>query len=271
MHEADLTHKPTFTQTNICAAGDLASNPEGVPRSRPVLNNTNKPLTVALVNQKGGVGKTTLAYHLAAAAHLDRKRTLVLDLDSQGSALDWFAARTEKSPLYGMAVAKVDVPLTRAAFMQLTEGFDVVILDAPARLGNMTRAAAVAADVVVIPLQPSPLDLWACSDTIETLDSADEIREQLGDSPVRRLAVLNRAQANTKIARSACAAVDFAELLGVTVHQRVAFAVAATTGETVLTTDPRSAAAAEIWDLYGAILKALTTDTATDKEVLATC
>jgi len=211
------------------------------------------PHTIALVNQKGGVGKTTLAYHLAAAAHLDKQRTLVLDLDSQGSSLDWFAARAEQSPLYGMAVAKVDVPLTRPAFAQLSEGYDVVILDAPARLGELTRAAAVAADVVMIPLQPSPLDLWACDETLKTLNDADAIREQLGIGKVRRVAVLNRVQANTNIGRDARGAVDFAELLDVIVHQRVSFAVAAAKGETVLTTNPGSAAATEILELYKSV------------------
>ncbi len=55
--------------------------------------------TIAVLNQKGGVGKSTLSTNLAAAAHLAGRRTLVLDLDRQGSAFDWYSARAEGSPL----------------------------------------------------------------------------------------------------------------------------------------------------------------------------
>jgi len=210
--------------------------------------------TIALVNQKGGVGKTTLATSLASAAHLAGHRTLILDLDAQGSALDWFAARGEGSPLADLAVAKVDRALTRPALATLTRGYDLAVLDAPPRLGELTRSAAVAADLVLIPVQPSPYDLWACSETLQTLDEADAIREQLGLGPARRVAVLNRVQSGTIIGREARAAVaDVAVLLEVVIHQRVAFAVAAGAGESVQTTEPNGRAAAEVRALFEAV------------------
>lgn len=65
-------------------------------------------LTVALLQQKGGSGKTTLAVNLAAAAHLEGRRTLVVDMDRQASAFDWSAARQDRSALDGLAVVKAD-------------------------------------------------------------------------------------------------------------------------------------------------------------------
>jgi len=214
-------------------------------------------VTIALVNQKGGVGKTTLSTNLAAAAHLTGHRTLVLDLDAQGSALDWYAARSGGSRLDGLAVAKVDRALTRPALAALTAGYDLAVLDAPPRLGDLTQSAAVAADLVILPLQASPYDLWAASETLATLSQADSIREQLGLPPARRLAVLNRVQAGTRIGRQAREAVtDVAELVNVVIHQRVAFATAAGSGESVLTTEPKGRAASEIQALFEAIAPA---------------
>src|SRR6266545_854620 len=103
--------------------------------------------TIAVLNQKGGVGKTTLATNLAAASHLKGRRTLLIDMDRQGSALDWSAARLEGSKLAGLAVVKLDKALALPRFREITEGYEVVFLDGPPRLGDITRSAAVAADV----------------------------------------------------------------------------------------------------------------------------
>ena len=76
-------------------------------------------LTIAVLNQKGGVGKSTLSTNLAAAAHLKGKRSLVVDLDAQGSAFDWYAARAEGSELAGLAVVKADRALSLSRFREI--------------------------------------------------------------------------------------------------------------------------------------------------------
>lgn len=210
-------------------------------------------LTIAVLNQKGGVGKTTIATNLAAAAKLAGKRTLLIDLDRQGSALDWSAVRASGSQLEGLATVKVDKALAVPRYREITDGYDVVVLDGPPRLGDMTRSAAVAADVVLVPVQPGPFDLWAASETIEVLDEADAIRAELKRGPARRVFVVNRA-GNTILAREAPAALAArGEVLDVVVHQRVAFAEAAAAGESVLTTEPQGLAAEEIRSLYKAL------------------
>jgi chromosome partitioning protein len=224
--------------------------------SRPVPNNlrTRVPtdrsqpmLTVPVLQQKGGGGKTTLAINLAAAAHLDGDRALVVDMDRQASAFDWSAARQDGSPLEGLAVVKADRAIALPRFKEIAGGYDYVFLDGPPRLGDVTQSAAVAADVAVMPIQPGPFDFWAVAETLESLDQADQVREQLGRPPIRRVFVLNRATTNTRLAREAEKAGG--ELAGV-VHQRIAFPDAASRGESVLTSRATSLAADDIRRLW---------------------
>jgi chromosome partitioning protein len=211
-------------------------------------------LTIAVLNQKGGVGKTTLTINLGAAAHLAGRRTLILDLDAQGSAIDWSAAREAESKLDGLAVARADKALNLKRFEELTAGFDVAILDGPPRLGNITQAAAIAADIVLVPLRPGVFDWWACSETLALLDAADDTRAVLGRRPVRRMFVLNAADERTRLARAAQEALGkLGELAPVTIAPRVAFAESASSGESVLTAAPDGLAAEEVRRLWGAL------------------
>jgi chromosome partitioning protein len=212
--------------------------------------------TIAVLNQKGGVGKTTLATNLAAAAHLTRKRTLLVDLDQQGSALDWYNARQDGSALAGLTTIKFDRALSLPKYREISSGFDVVVLDGPPRLDALTRSAAVAADIVVVPVRPGAFDLWAVEETVSTLGEADAIRAELGRRPVRRLFVVNQAATNTIIARETPDALaEVGETAPVVVHLRVAFAEAANIGESVLTTEAGGPAAEEIRALYNFVAR----------------
>jgi chromosome partitioning protein len=211
-------------------------------------------LTIAVVQQKGGVGKTTLAVNLAACAHLAGLRVLIVDLDRQATAFDWSVVeRAPSSRCAGITVVqavsrKADTALGIAAQIpMMSRGYDVVFLDGPPRLGDVTLAAAVAADVALIPLEPFAASLWAVPDTIDLLDSADVIREQRGMRPVDRALVLSRAGIGTRLLREAEAEIrkDPAggKLLGI-VHQRVAIAEVMKIGEAAATV-PAAACAAE--------------------------
>jgi len=232
-------------------------------------------LTVAVLNQKGGVGKSTLATNLAAAAHLQNKKVLLVDLDSQGSSFDWYAARKEGSVLAGLTVVKADRALSFTRFREIAGSYDFVVLDGPPKLGDMTRSAAVAADLVIIPVQPGPFDLWSAGETQKLLADADSTRADLDRGPVRRLFVVNRANANTNMSRSAIATLEGAgDVAKTVIHQRVVFAEAAATGESVLTVRSSGIASDEIRRLYRevssaprAVVRPLarTTGTATEK------
>jgi chromosome partitioning protein len=175
-------------------------------------------------------------------------------MDRQASAFDWSAARQEGSPLDGLAVVKADKAIALPRFREIVHGYDSVFLDGPPRLGDITQSASVAADLVVLPIQPGPFDFWAVADTLESLDQADQIREHLGRAPVRRVFVVNRAAVNTRLAREAEEELrkTRGELAGV-VHQRVAFPDAASRGESVLTSSGAEPAADDIQRLWRAL------------------
>jgi len=211
-------------------------------------------VAIAVLSEKGGCGKTTLAINVAAAAHLAGHKTILVDLDTQASAYAWSMARPDGSKLDGLAVVRAD-RLTRPRFREITEGRDISILDGPPRIGEVTRAAAAVADVVLVPVQPGPFDFWAASDTWGALDQADAIRAELGLPPVRRVFVLNRAIGRSALAREAPAILaEQGEVLGV-VGQRVAFASAAASGESVLTSGEDAQARAEIEALYRRLME----------------
>jgi chromosome partitioning protein len=210
-------------------------------------------LTIAVLSQKGGSGKTTVATNLAAAALLEDEPTILIDLDRQQSAVDWSYARPLGSRLREIHVVDSSRPsVSVRKIRELSAGYGVAILDGPPRLGDMTRAAAMAADVVLVPLQPSQLDLWAYEETAKVLDEADRFRNELGREPAKRLLVLNRAVARSRMARSCAAALETYDVVGA-LHQRQAFPEATASGESVLTTDANSDAAFEVRRLWRAV------------------
>lgn len=205
---------------------------------------------VAVLQQKGGSGKTTLATNLAAAAHLGGARTLLIDMDRQSSAFDWSSARQEGSPLEGLSVVKADKAMALPRFKEIARGYDAVFLDGPPRLGDVTQSAAVAADVVLLPVQPGPYDFWAVAETLELIDMADSIRAQLGRATLRRTFVMNRATGKTRISREAEVAIGNAGELAGVVQQRTAFPESAKHGESVFTFGAEGAASHEIRRLW---------------------
>lgn len=200
-------------------------------------------MIVALLNQKGGVGKTTLAVHLAGEwAHRGRRVTLV-DADPQGSALDWSQQRGREGlpRLFGTIGLARDT-LHREA-PELARDADMVVIDGPPRVAALMRSALLAADLVLIPVQPSPLDGWASAEMLALVAEARIYRPDL----LARF-VLNRCGARTVLARETAETLADHDppVLRSTVGQRVAFAAAAQGGQLAREIDADSAAAREI-------------------------
>ncbi|WP_273789456.1 ParA family partition ATPase [Bartonella sp. ML70XJBT] len=197
-------------------------------------------MIIGLLNQKGGVGKTTLSVNLAASFARTGGRVLLIDVDPQGSALDWAAAR-EEAPLFsviGLPRATVHKEIT-----QIGHSYDYIIIDGPPRVTDLARSALMASDFVLIPVLPSPYDIWAADGIVKLIDEARVYKENL-----KSAFVINRKIVNTAIGRDVNEALGIypVHVLSSSVAQRVIFAEAAAQGKAVYEVDKQGPAAAEI-------------------------
>jgi chromosome partitioning protein len=203
--------------------------------------------TIAILSQKGGTGKTTLALHLAVAAVKDRRSTVVVDLDPQASASGWKDTRTQEAPVV------VPTPSTRLA--QALEAAskgraDFVFVDTAPHSSDDALAAAEAADLILIPCRAAILDLRAIATTARIV--------KLAEKPA--FVILNAVPARaTHILSDACKAVAVHELkvAPVSLQQRAAYAHALTAGKTAQEYEPESKAANEVDRLYRWLKKQL--------------
>lgn len=205
---------------------------------------------ISFLNQKGGSGKTTLATNFATCVAQSGKRVLYIDADPQGSALDWSAARSDK-PLFPVVGLPKDT--IHREIEALSSPYDWTVIDGPPSRANVAKSAIAASDIVIIPVQPSPYDVWAAKDIVELIIEVRVLKPRL-----IALFAVNRKIAGTAIGRDVRKALESYETVPVligTVAQRVGFAESAAQGKTVQETHPGSPAAKEICALVAEILE----------------
>lgn len=195
--------------------------------------------TIALISQKGGAGKTTLAIALAVAAERDGQPSVLLDLDPQASAMAWKALREAETPV---AASVAPAGLTTMLQAVANGGAGLVVIDTPPQISAAASAAAKASDFVLIPCRPSPADLLAIRASIALVR----------DAQTPAAVVINAglaANPSTNEALEAAGAYGI-PVCPYVVHQRIAHAHAWRRGWTAQELAPTESAASEITALY---------------------
>jgi len=193
---------------------------------------------ITVAQQKGGAGKTTIVAHLAVAWAAAGKKVAVVDIDPQASLTKWYAERARRAKAAPIELRCIAGWRLAAEVDRLRPEFDVVIVDSPPHAETEARIAVRAADLLVVPVQPSPMDFWA---TKVTLDLAKGEKRPA-------LLVLNRLPPRGKLAdamRQKIAELD-APLASTSIGNRVALAASLLEGKGIVESSAASAAATEI-------------------------
>lgn len=189
---------------------------------------------VAILNQKGGVGKTTLATNIATKLYLNKARVLLIDSDPQGSARDWHAAGNSE-----IAVIGIDRPTLDKDIQKISGNFDWIIIDGAPQLTDMAISAIKCADLVIIPVQPSPYDIWASEDLVDIIKH----RQQLTDGNPKSYFCISRKIITTSLSKEIVEALQGYSLpiMKSYTSQRIVYAKSAAEGQTVFDTNNNDA------------------------------
>jgi chromosome partitioning protein len=195
---------------------------------------------LAIVSEKGGVGKTTVAVHLAVAAKLAGVDTAIVDLDPQASAADWSDARGEAPEAVTIPPSRLEKLLQDLA----KNGADLVIIDTPREANNAGYIAAIHSDLILIPFRRGGFDFRALKRTLDLCRLSQKTPHILLNG--MRIG----ATRIEKDVREALALYEDVDIAPVLFHERAAYVTASITGKTAQETDPPSPAASEIHQLY---------------------
>lgn len=206
-------------------------------------------MIISLLNQKGGVGKTTMAVHLATELARRGASVLLIDADPQGSALDWASAREGDSLFPVIGLPK---PTLHKEIPAIARNYDHVIIDGAPRVNELARSAILASDAVLIPIAPGALDIWAAGEILDLVAQASVFNENLKSAFLVNLKIRNTAIGTAT--EKALAGLD-TPVLATHIHRRVAYAEAAAAGASVQELEPTGPAARELRKLADEILK----------------
>lgn len=187
---------------------------------------------ISVVNQKGGSGKTTISMQLAGTLARRKKRVLVVDADPQGTATRWATSADDDKPfpasVVGLSVANAKVHREVKKFI---EDYDFIIIDCPPAADSLVpQSALLVTDLALVPVIPSPLDMWATIGIKEVINNIKDINESL-----KARIVINQCQPNTTLTQEALEVlpkfgIDICETV---IRQRQVYRQSAVYGQTV--------------------------------------
>lgn len=211
---------------------------------------------IAVVNQKGGSGKTTISMQLAGT-FAGKARVLVVDADPQATATRWAASAEDEHPfpaaVIGLSAANTKVHREVKRFV---EDYAYIIIDCPPAADSpVPQSALLVADLALVPIIPSPLDLWATVGIRDVIERVSTVNESL----IARL-VVNQCQPNTTLAREVIDLLPEYRIpaCATHIHQRTVYRQSAVFGQTVQDFGNKATAAIEeMMKLSGEVLSLL--------------
>jgi chromosome partitioning protein len=201
------------------------------------------PKVIAVLQPKGGAGKTTLSYNLVDAMSRQGMDVVLVDSDPQGTARDWAAAREDDQET--VRIYAIDRPELLSREVSRIKN-DYVVIDGASKANKLAEAAVKAADLVLIPVQPSKLDVWASEDLVNMIKDRQEMLADVSRS-LKAAFVLTRVIQGTNRAKNIQSEIEVFELPVIEgiVVQRVAYPESAGVGQSVFEYKPRDQAAVD--------------------------
>ncbi|MFO7740517.1 MAG: ParA family partition ATPase [Desulfatiglandaceae bacterium] len=207
-------------------------------------------MIISLINQKGGAGKTTAAINITSSLAEKGNRMLLVDSDPQGSVVQWQSIANNAE----FEVLHLPRPLSKRDPKKFFQQYDHTVIDPPPVIEEITRSVIEVSHLAIIPLAPSPLDIWSCRETVELVKKM----QKLNGKPIAKILVYRKIP-GTRLGREARDAMEAygLEIFETEISQRIAFVEAMISGLSVLNYAFKSKAAEEIQKLSNEITKVM--------------
>lgn len=194
-------------------------------------------MIISVLNIKGGVGKTTVATNLAVGISKTGKSVLLIDTDTQGSAVSWRGEREDdKAPITVISLSSAAA--LRKQIIGFRDSFDCVIIDGSPHVDALAAVSIAASDLVILPVGPSPLDIWATAKMVTQIEDA-----QIINPGIKARFIINKFNKVTLLSKETRAVLEefTVPVLNTTLGNRVAYADTMTSGMSALEwTDPKA-------------------------------